>query len=272
MIARGFKPVGWVAAVATAALGCYMLSLNVASERAELSEVEQQIVMAQREIRALQTELGTRGRLQQLEHWNADVLALSAPASGQFLRDEFILASYSKPQKSFEDQARVQMASAEAVETQPVARPAVERGLVPAPAPIDKPIVRQASLVVGQKTPFTAVNAVPVKEPTIKKAVPKTPLVKVAAADPAPAKASPKPTVVKAAPVKAAVAKPITVKAAPAKAVAAKTPAKAAQTKVAAKLAPKTAAKSSGLISSDLAREITQASRAENSSGGAARR
>ena len=273
MIARGFKPVGWVAAVATAALGCYMLSLNVAAERAELSQVEQQIVMAQREIRALQTELGTRGRLQQLEHWNADVLALSAPASGQFLRDEFILASYSKPQKSFEDQAKVQMASAEAVETQPVARPAVERGLVPAPAPMDKPIVRQASLVVGQKTPFAAVNAAPVKEPTIKKAVPKTPLVKLAAADPAPAKAAAaKSAAVKAAPVKASVAKPAAVKAAPAKAVAAKAPAKAAPTKVAAKAAPKKATKSAGLISSDLAREITQVAKAENSSGGAARR
>ncbi len=266
MIARGFKPVGWVAAVATAALGCYMLSLNVAAERAELAKVEQQIVLATREIRALQTELGTRGRLQQLEHWNADVLALSAPVSGQFLRDEFILASYSKPQKSLEDQAKVRMASAEAVETQPVARPAIESGLVPAPAPIDKPIVRQASLVVGQKTPFTAVNAAPVKEPVIKKAVLKTPLVKVAAkAAKAPeAKAETK------APVKAASAK------APAKASQTKVAAKAPETKAAAKAAPKSTTKSptksAGLISSDLEREIAQASKTENSSGGAARR
>ena len=265
MIARGFKPVGWVAAVATAALGCYMLSLNVAAERAELAKVEQQIVVATKEIRALQTELGTRGRLQQLEHWNADVLALSAPASGQFLRDEFILASYNKPQKSFEDQAKVQMASVEAVETQPVARPAVETGLVPAPAPIDKPIVRQASLTVGQKAPFTAVNAAPVKEPVIKKAVPKTPLVKVADATPAA-----KPTV-KAAPAKAPEARKAS-KAPeskqPVKAAAAKALAKPKETKVAAKAAPK----SSRLISSDLAREITQVAKAENSSGGAARR
>ncbi len=283
MIARGFKPVGWVAAVATAALGCYMLSLNVAAERAELAKVEQQIVLATKEIRALQTELGTRGRLQQLEHWNADVLALSAPASGQFLRDEFILASYNKPQKSLEEQAKVRMASAETVETQPVARPAIESGLVPVPAPIDKPVIRQASLVVGQKTPFTAVNSAPVKEPTIKQAVPKTALVKLAA--------------VSAATPKAAVAKPAGVKAAkapeakaatkapetksPVKAASAKVPAKASETKVAAKAqqtkvepkaAPKNTARSAGLISSDLAREITQASKAESSSGGAARR
>ncbi|HEV2078822.1 MAG TPA: hypothetical protein VGR19_02850 [Allosphingosinicella sp.] len=277
MIARGFKPVGWVAAVATAALGCYMLSLNVAAERAELAKVEQQIVLATREIRALQTELGTRGRLQQLEHWNADVLALSAPASGQFLRDEFILASYSKPQKTLEDQAKVRMASAEAVETQPVARPAVESGLVPAPAPIDKPIVRQASLVVGQKTPFTAVNAAPVKEPVIKKAVPKTPLVKVAAVSPSktetpvakPAAKAAKAPEAKAetkAPVKAASAK------APAKASETKVAAKAPETKPAAKATPKNTTKSAGLISSDVEREIAQASKTENSSGGAARR
>jgi hypothetical protein len=262
MIARGFKPVGWVAAVATAALGCYMLSLNVAAERAELSQVEQQIVLAKREIRALQTELGTRGRLQQLEHWNADVLALSAPASGQFLRDEFILASYSTPQKSFEDQAKVQMASAEAVETQPPPRPAVETGLVPAPAAIDKPIVRQASLVVAQKAPFTPVNAAPVKEPVIRKAVPKTELVKVASAGAVTVKAA----AAKAPEVKKATKAPETKQ--PVKAAAAKAPAKAPATKVAAK-AP---SKSSGLISSDLAREITQVSKAENSSGGAARR
>ena len=36
MIARGFKPVAWVAAIGTAALACYMLSLQVAAERAEL--------------------------------------------------------------------------------------------------------------------------------------------------------------------------------------------------------------------------------------------
>ena len=99
MIARGFKPVVWVAAVGGAALGCYMLSLQVAAERAELAKVERQIVAAKREIRSLQTELGTRGRLPQLEQWNADVLALSAPALGQFLKDEFTLARL-RPQRA----------------------------------------------------------------------------------------------------------------------------------------------------------------------------
>ena len=81
MIARGFKPVAWVAAVALPALGCYMLSLKVAAERAELANVETRILAARQDIRTLQTELGTRGRLQQLEQWNADVLALAAPVA-----------------------------------------------------------------------------------------------------------------------------------------------------------------------------------------------
>ena len=236
MIARGFKPVGWVAAVATAALGCYMLSLNVAAERAELSDVERQIMLTKREIRALQTELGTRGRLQQLEHWNADVLALSAPGSAQFLNDEFRLASYSEPQKSLEDRAKVRMASAETVPSQPA--PAIERDFAPAPSALDKPVVRRASLVVGESAPFKPVNSAPAKAPVVKQPVPKAPLVKVAEAKPVVAKTATK---------------------APTK-VAAKAPAK--PTKAAAK----------SLIPSDLEREIAQASKAEKSSGGASGR
>jgi hypothetical protein len=92
MIGRSFKSVLWVATVGGAALGCYMVSLKVATERADLVKVERQIVSAQRDIRSLQTELGTRGRLAQLEDWNANVLALSAPAANQFLPDHLTLA------------------------------------------------------------------------------------------------------------------------------------------------------------------------------------
>ena len=112
MMPHGFKPVGWVAAVGSAALGCYMLSLNVASERAELRKIEHRIMVARSDIRTLQTELGTRGRLQQLEHWNAEVLALSAPTSHQFVQNELMLARFETREKSIDDQAKVQMASA----------------------------------------------------------------------------------------------------------------------------------------------------------------
>ena len=94
MIARGFRSVVWVAAIGIAALGCYMLSLRVAAERAELAQLDRRIAATHQQIRSLQTELGTRGRLQQLEQWNADVLALSAPAANQFIDSQVTLARF----------------------------------------------------------------------------------------------------------------------------------------------------------------------------------
>jgi hypothetical protein len=138
MIARGFKSVVWVAAVGAAALGCYMLSLQVATERAELARVERRIIAAKQEIRTLQTELGTRGRLSQLERWNAEVLALSAPASAQFMPSEFTLARFDRPEPTLEDRsATVRMVSAEAVPPKTEEKPAapVVRAVAPAPAP-----------------------------------------------------------------------------------------------------------------------------------------
>ena len=83
MSARGFKSVFMVGAIAGAALGCYLISLNVASERAALESVENRIALAQRDIRLLETEIGTRGRLAQLERWNVRVIRLSAPTADQ---------------------------------------------------------------------------------------------------------------------------------------------------------------------------------------------
>ena len=87
MIAQRFKAVGWVAIVALAATFLYLISLQVAVERGKLEAVEAQIRAAQREVRQLQTEMGTRASLRQLERWNGDVLALSAPKATQFVND-----------------------------------------------------------------------------------------------------------------------------------------------------------------------------------------
>jgi hypothetical protein len=138
MIARGFKSVVWVAAVGGAALGCYMLSLQVATERAELARVERRIIAAKQEIRTLQTELGTRGRLSQLERWNAEVLALSAPASAQFMPSEFTLARFDRPEPGLDDRsATIRMVSAEAAPSKTEEKPAapVVRAVAPAPVP-----------------------------------------------------------------------------------------------------------------------------------------
>lgn len=152
MIARGFRSVVWVAAVGGAALGCYMLSLQVATERADLARVEARIIAAKQEIRSLQTELGTRGRLSQLEQWNSDVLALSAPASGQFLKDEFLLARLDQREQTVAERAEMRMAAmdtgdgsgaspAEASPAEAKPRLAVEQ---PAPAVVQPALVHRA--------------------------------------------------------------------------------------------------------------------------------
>ena len=153
MIVRGFKSVIWVATVGGAALSCYMVSLQVATERADLTRVERQIIAAKRDIRSLQTELGTRGRLSQLEQWNAEVLALSAPSSAQFLQDEVKLARFEKKDPSFEERsAEVRMAALSTGDELPAvaAQPRVVRAVAPNAAP-GLPAVHQASY-----TPRTA--------------------------------------------------------------------------------------------------------------------
>src|SRR3954467_3523562 len=114
MSGRNFGSLVMVASCAGAALGCYLVSLRVASERAQLEEVETKIVLAQRDMRVLQTEIGTRGRLSQLERWNAGAFALSAPAADQLLKGSFELARLAQPEQKVDFQAPVVLASAPA--------------------------------------------------------------------------------------------------------------------------------------------------------------
>jgi len=123
MSAHGFKSLFMAASVAGAALGCYLVSLNVASERAKLEQVEGKIVLAQRDIRLLQTEIGTRGRLAQLERWNDGFIRLSAPTADQFLEGGFQLATMVKP----------------------APKPAIEAPIVLASAPTGQGVARQPS-------------------------------------------------------------------------------------------------------------------------------
>ena len=114
---RSFRSLFMAATCAGAALGCYLVSLRVASERAALENVEGQIVMAQRDVRVLQTEIGTRGRLAQLERWNVKVLALSAPTADQFLSGSFELAKLARPDDKPVIDAPVVLAAAPAPDT-----------------------------------------------------------------------------------------------------------------------------------------------------------
>ncbi|MDQ8758247.1 hypothetical protein RCO27_18620 [Sphingosinicella sp. LHD-64] len=170
MIARGFRPVAWVAAVGTAALSCYMLSLQVASERAELASIERRIIATRQDIRQLQTELGTRGRLQQLEAWNADVLALAAPISGQYLEAGVSLARFDTRQPSLDDRAaEVRLASAEtpaapgAVTVAPRQATMVARAAAPAALEPARPMVQRASLTLPPRNELQRQAAAPAR-------------------------------------------------------------------------------------------------------------
>ncbi len=200
MIARGFKSVIWVATVGGAALSCYMVSLRVATERNELAKVERQIVAAKRDIRSLQTELGTRGRMTQLEQWNAEVLALSAPSSAQFLKDEFTLARlYRNDPTVAERSAEVRLASADTQAAKP------PESVKPAAAPVvqavaERPATPQPMI---HRASFTTVQAPAKAKGAALAPVSSTPTAKAPAKPkPAPVKAEPQRTA-SAAPAKA---------------------------------------------------------------------
>ena len=191
MSVRSFHSVFMATAVAGAALGCYLVSLRVASERAALESVESQIVSTQADIRLLQTEVGTRGRLAQLERWNVSALALSAPTAGQILGDKFQLAALVEPDHKAAVEAPVVLASAPAPQpSQPFAQS--DDGVTSAPQ-----LLHEASYEVPQKATAPAkltvvepkpIAKAPVQQPAPKAVASKAPTLQKAVAAKAPAK------------------------------------------------------------------------------------
>ena len=158
MIATRFRTVGWVASVAVAALGCYLVSLRVAAERAQVTMTERHLMSEREDIRSLQTELQTRSRLVQLERWNADVLSLTAPKAHQYLAGEMQLASLATPTVPA---APIDAAAAQAFQVPAAVAQVAYRRIVEAPttklvhsvsldldAPAQRPVLRNASLTV----------------------------------------------------------------------------------------------------------------------------
>jgi hypothetical protein len=193
MSARGFGSVLWAGAVAGAALGFYLVSLRVASERAALEDVETDIAMAQRDIRLLQTEIGTRGRLAQLERWNVRFIRLSAPSADQFVDGGFQLATLAKPQPKPAIEAPVILASApvDADAAQPHLTGDADEGepAIRTSRPVSE-MVHVASYSVPQRPEMTAP---PAARPMVRQSVtgarppgvqPATKPVKTATADP----------------------------------------------------------------------------------------
>ena len=116
-------------------LGCYSVSIKVSGERKAVDDLRTAIARDVRGIRTLQAELRTRARLPELQRWNDEVLALSAPTAGQFVRDPVQLIGFSaqRPEPSAPDMryalARVPVAPPAAVVVASVEAPAA------APAP-----------------------------------------------------------------------------------------------------------------------------------------
>lgn len=164
MIASRFRSVGWVGCVAVAALGCYLVSQRVASERASVEALDRRILLTKIEIRKLQTELGTRSRLPVLERWNSDVLALSAPSASQYLHGEVQLASFQAPaavdspirQAAATVDERVDIESP--VRTVAMTTPAPVAPVTPAPArpAVEQPMLRHANYVKPAEGSFEA--------------------------------------------------------------------------------------------------------------------
>lgn len=82
----------WVILVALGALGAYMVSLKVATERNELMKVRAQIARAKADIRYLETEFSARASMRQLERWNQDDFMYATPSAQQYLGGERALA------------------------------------------------------------------------------------------------------------------------------------------------------------------------------------
>ena len=212
MSGRSFHSLFMVASCAGAALGCYLVSLRVASERAALEAVETKIVLAQRDLRVLQTEIGTRGRLAQLERWNVKVLALSAPAANQFLDGGFALAKLTRPDQKVDFQAPVVLASAPAPapKAAPIGAPDTDEAGAPT-AQSPRALIHEASL----KTETREVPVKPVAE------MPQTTVAKstdrpVTAAKPVTKKSADKPGLAAAKTIeKKSVDKPLTIAAKP---------------------------------------------------------
>ncbi len=82
----------WVILVALGALGAYMVSLKVATERNELMKVRAQIAGAKGDIRYLETEFSARASMRQLESWNQHDFMYATPSAQQYLGGERALA------------------------------------------------------------------------------------------------------------------------------------------------------------------------------------
>lgn len=159
-----------------AAVGCYTINLRVSGERAEVEALRNQLVADAREMRNLQAELRTRARFPELQRWNDNVLQMSAPAAGQFLRSPVELAAYAAapaaagPGIVYAVTAPDTAASDTAA---PVTAPLVEVAYQGETAPAPAARLIRAGYAVSQRPPAPAVVAPGLSQPEPRRAEPR---------------------------------------------------------------------------------------------------
>jgi hypothetical protein len=159
------KGLGWFASCTAIVLGFYLVSLQVAAERNKLDALNGKIRSAERDIRALETEFDTRANLAQLERWNGDILALSAPVAGQFVGSEAQLAAVSFQPAGGAAGMRT------AALVVPAAAPVVTAVLAPPPPVAVQPVAVAQAAVAAAKPKEVAKAIAPARLAEVAKAV-----------------------------------------------------------------------------------------------------
>lgn len=149
------KGLGWLFGCLAVVLGCYMVSLSVAAERNKLARVNVQIAQAQRDLRTLGTEFDTRANMVQLERWNGEVLALTAPTAGQFVRDEVQFAALVRTPGATPTVQTAALVVPAGVTPIQIANAAAVAAVAATPAPA--PAVARAAVVKEAPAPVVAV-------------------------------------------------------------------------------------------------------------------
>ena len=156
------RGLGWLLSCVIIVLGFYMVSLSVASERNKLEAVNARILRAHRDLRALETEFNTRGNLAQLERWNGEVLALTAPTAAQFVAGETAFASLNRSGSGRVDVQTAALVMPSAPMTAAAPRPvAVQTAAVATEAVVhEAPIVETAAAAVRSPASVKKAQAV----------------------------------------------------------------------------------------------------------------
>jgi hypothetical protein len=199
MIATRFRSIVSTGGACLAILAFYMMSQTVAAKRAELTRVDREIVQTHRAITQLETEIGTRAGMGQIEHWNSSVYGLQAPGVGQFVNSSVQLAAMVEPAPRPLDPAlgvandAVRQASVRLADAAPAVAPVVPVQTVSAPEA--QPTLRVATFVQARASALAPSAPSAVHEASLQKPVqlavidtppaPKAVVKQVAAAKPA---------------------------------------------------------------------------------------